>query len=268
MFEYLPNPLMKYELLRMNITVEEATYVKLDCGWWREWISTYPFTRVYLITGGKGEIECNGKIITLLPGNIYVIPSGSYFRFFCDDYMEKLYFHIKLLKYDGMDLMGELNDCVVLENQQSIIDDAVKNYYNNDMLSAVNLKNIIYNIVSLAFKKENKIAEIKKYTHLTKQIIKYIDDNLTNELNIEKISEYTFVCRSKVQSVFYSDVGITLGAYIQKRVIERAEEMLRKTELSSKEISDTLKFCDESYFARVFKKIYGMTPNKYRKTTG
>ena len=265
MFEYLPNAVMKYELLRMNITVEEATYVKLDKNWRREWISTYPFTRIYLITKGKGEIECNGKRISLTPGNIYLIPYGSQFRFFCDDYMEKLYFHIKIPKYDGMDLMSELKDCVILENMQNMISEAEKNYYSNKMISAVNLKTILYSIVSLAMQKGASDTEIKKYTPLTKQIIKYIDDNLTNELNIERICKHTFVCRSKVQAVFYNDVGTTLGAYIQKKVMERAEEMLRKTELSSGEISAILKFCDESYFARVFKKFYGMTPKKYRK---
>ncbi|MBE7046217.1 MAG: helix-turn-helix transcriptional regulator [Ruminococcaceae bacterium] len=268
MFEYLPNTIMKYELLRMNITVEEATYVKLDNGWRREWISTYPFTRIYLITNGQGEIECNGKRIILYPGNIYIIPSGAYFRFFCDDYMEKLYFHIKLLKYDGMDLLSELGECVILANQQKIIDDAVKNYYDKDMLSAVNLKTIIYSIVSLALGNVNRPIEIKKYSPLTKQIIRYIDENLTNELNIERICEHTFVSRSKVQAVFCNEVGIPVGTYIKKRLIEKAEEMLRKTEFSSKEISNILKFCDESYFVRVFKKVYGMTPKKYRKMMG
>lgn len=265
MFEYLPNPMMRYELLRMNITVEEATYVKLDKGWRREWLSSYPFTRIYLITEGNGEIECNGKRISLLPGNIYVIPSGSQFRFFCAEYMEKLYFHIKLPKYDGMDSMSELQDCVILEGCEKTIEDAVENYYRDDMLSAVELKALIYDIISQAIQRSDCSREIKRYSPLTKQIIKYINDNLTNELNIKKISDHTFVCRSKVQSVFYDDVGVTLGAYIKKMIMARAEEMLRTTEFSSKEISDMLKFCDESYFARVFKSIYGMTPKKYRK---
>ena len=47
--------------------------------------------------------------------------------------------------------------------------------------------------------------------------------------------------------------------------LEEAKSLLTYTNKSLSEISSYLCFANQSYFQRVFKKKYGITPNEYRK---
>lgn len=55
---------------------------------------------------------------------------------------------------------------------------------------------------------------------------------------------------------------------IQERLILEAKKHLHLTRLSIKEIAFALKFQDEYYFSRVFKKMTKISPQNFRKTTG
>ncbi|WP_264524092.1 helix-turn-helix domain-containing protein [Flavobacterium sp. N502536] len=55
---------------------------------------------------------------------------------------------------------------------------------------------------------------------------------------------------------------------IQERLILEAKKHLHLTRMSIKEIAFALKFQDEYYFSRVFKKMTKVSPQTFRKTTG
>ena len=48
--------------------------------------------------------------------------------------------------------------------------------------------------------------------------------------------------------------------------IDRAKFMLHKYDMNLSEIADRCGFSDSAYFCRVFKKIVGKTPTKYRQS--
>ena len=50
--------------------------------------------------------------------------------------------------------------------------------------------------------------------------------------------------------------------------LEKAKWLLITTDLSVQNISEIIGFKEKSYFFRIFKKRYGMTPLKYRKVNG
>ncbi len=62
--------------------------------------------------------------------------------------------------------------------------------------------------------------------------------------------------------------GKTPTQLIQERLILEAKKHLHLTRFSIKEIAFALKFQDEYYFSRVFKKMTKMSPQMFRKTTG
>jgi AraC-like DNA-binding protein len=45
--------------------------------------------------------------------------------------------------------------------------------------------------------------------------------------------------------------------------MQQAEEMLRETSLSLKEIVSAVGLCDRSHFSREFKKLHGVTPKEF-----
>ena len=66
--------------------------------------------------------------------------------------------------------------------------------------------------------------------------------------------------------IFKKEIGVSVGRYIDDRLMYVAELELRRGEKSINEISDMLGFCDQFYFSRRFSQTYGIPPIKYRKT--
>ena len=57
---------------------------------------------------------------------------------------------------------------------------------------------------------------------------------------------------------------VNFSAYLNEYRIARARELLQNTRLNVREISVACGYSDANYFARVFKRITGMTPTEYR----
>ncbi len=93
----------------------------------------------------------------------------------------------------------------------------------------------------------------------------YIYDNLHTKIGLEKLAKITSLSPAYLSKLFHKEVGMTVSAYITKRRIEAAENMLKFSEHSCIEISDYLCFSSESHFIQVFRKHTGYTPKQYRE---
>jgi AraC-like DNA-binding protein len=88
---------------------------------------------------------------------------------------------------------------------------------------------------------------------------------LTIQLTGEQIAQAVYVSPSFLYKRFKAEMGISLGAYQDKLIFYRAIQLLAERQLSMKEISQQLGFCDQYYFSRRFKSQMGTTPSRYRK---
>ena len=62
-----------------------------------------------------------------------------------------------------------------------------------------------------------------------------------------------------------SSTGFSTSYWIQQELFLEAKRLLHHTDLSSKEIAFELGFEDHAYFAKLFKKVNGLTPIGFRK---
>ena len=65
--------------------------------------------------------------------------------------------------------------------------------------------------------------------------------------------------------LFKEELDITFIEYLTRVRIEEARRLLFQTSMSIQEITQRVGYVDPSYFSRVFKKVTGMTPNRYRR---
>ncbi|HGT6053999.1 TPA: helix-turn-helix domain-containing protein [Escherichia coli] len=98
-------------------------------------------------------------------------------------------------------------------------------------------------------------------------IVSFIEDNLENKINIDIICDHTGYGRRYVQIIFKKHINMTLGQYIRYRRITRAALLLRLTSSKIIDISFRLQFDSQQSFNREFKKIVGLSPMQYRKST-
>jgi AraC family transcriptional regulator len=69
-------------------------------------------------------------------------------------------------------------------------------------------------------------------------------------------------------AAFRRHYGCTIGEYVRRRRIEFACRELTTSAASIAEIALNAGFADQSHFSRTFKRLTGLTPAAYRKTTG
>ena len=95
--------------------------------------------------------------------------------------------------------------------------------------------------------------------------IDYIEDNITDELDYEKIAKESFSSSYHFQRVFSILCGYTLGEYIRNRRLTLAGAELASDKV--KVIDVALKYGYESpdSFAKAFTKFHGITPSTARE---
>ena len=84
----------------------------------------------------------------------------------------------------------------------------------------------------------------------------------------QSIGERFSLTPGGVCNLFSRHLGITFSAFMNTMRMERAENLLLTTYKPVKEISVLCGYSDAVYFARVFNKTHGMSPTRFRETSG
>ena len=95
-------------------------------------------------------------------------------------------------------------------------------------------------------------------------VIKYIDSNFTNNLDLDYICKEFYYEKSTFCRCFKKHTGLKYSEYIRLKRLEYSCRLLKKTEYTIKDIAVQAGFNDSAYFVNCFKKNYGMTPLHYR----
>lgn len=98
-----------------------------------------------------------------------------------------------------------------------------------------------------------------------KTMLQYIQANYGNEITIAQIAGSVMISESECLRCFRSMIGTTPIQYVKQFRIQRAEELLRETDLKVADIGARCGFQEMSYFARTFREIKGCTPSEYRR---
>ncbi len=93
----------------------------------------------------------------------------------------------------------------------------------------------------------------------------YISEHATEPLTLDEVANYCYVSKSHFCKIFKNETGETFKSYLNQIRIELAKNLLETTSMKSYEIAEAIGFDDPSYFNELFKKKWGMTPNRYRK---
>jgi AraC-like DNA-binding protein len=92
-----------------------------------------------------------------------------------------------------------------------------------------------------------------------------INDNLQGTLRLKEMARAIYLSPSRLEHLFKTETGASLGSYIKAARMEKARELLETTLLSVKEVMGGVGLSDGSHFLRDFKRRYGVTPTQYRR---
>lgn len=110
-----------------------------------------------------------------------------------------------------------------------------------------------------------KISEIEyKNTENILSTIKYIEENFSKNIKIKELSDMAGLNRDYYTKVFKTLCGVTPSEFILYIRISKSVELIMRTGLLISQVSGMVGFDDPNYFARIFKKVTGMTPTDCR----
>lgn len=92
-----------------------------------------------------------------------------------------------------------------------------------------------------------------------------IHDSLQQKLRLKEMVRAIYLSPSRLEHLFKTETGTSLGRYIKAARMEKARELLETTLQSVKEVMASVGLSDESHFVRDFKRRYGVRPTQYRR---
>lgn len=190
----------------------------------------------YCIEYHKKEVACNG----LLFNNIYLFPNLSL-------ELEEYNLIMDLLKRVEEEISKPLSDLILKAYLQLIL-------------------TICSREKKLLIEKESRINHL--YHDELTEIQTLIDNNFLNERSPGFYAESLSMSISSFSKKTKAYFGKTPTQLIQDKVVLEAKKLLHLSKKSVKEIAAILKFEDEFYFSRYFKKCVGLSPARYREQVG
>lgn len=94
---------------------------------------------------------------------------------------------------------------------------------------------------------------------------RFIDNNYRKNLTMDEIAASVYRSNDYVKKQFKQYYGVTPYAYYLDVKVTHAKYLLRRTNLSIKQIADRLGYKSDRYFSKRFREITGETATQFRK---
>lgn len=116
-----------------------------------------------------------------------------------------------------------------------------------------------------------KVRDVKKrskppFSHPILRCAEYIDSNLHYKISLDALAKAAGRNSAYLCVQFKAETGMSVTEYINKARIEEAKNLLLSGEASISSVANTVGFCSQSYFTKVFRELTGETPGSYRLT--
>ena len=101
-------------------------------------------------------------------------------------------------------------------------------------------------------------------SRMVRQARDYVFSHIGESVTTEALSRELGMNRTYLCKLFAEETGLTINQYVTLIKMEEARRLLDISQKSIAEISEYLGFSSQSYFQKVFKKSFRMTPTEYR----
>ncbi len=137
-----------------------------------------------------------------------------------------------------------IEQCVTLEECTSLMKDMIHKY-------------------CLLVKNHN----MTQYSQPVQSVILQIDSDIAGDLSLQAHARRIGVNASYLSALFKKETGMTLTDYVNHKRIDFAIYLLNASDLQIQTVAQNCGIPDVNYFTRTFKRIIGITPSQYRRST-
>lgn len=156
------------------------------------------------------------------------------------------------------------------EKYQYLFDSVLKEFINPSQGSELILKSYVLNLLYQLYHDStnplvNSSIPLSPHYGTIKRVLEYIENNVEQKIMLDDLARLTNLSPNHFHKIFTEAMGITPNAYITKIKLDRAKELLIRTDLPISEISTRCGFENIPYFSYLFKKQVDVSPGEFRK---
>lgn len=100
---------------------------------------------------------------------------------------------------------------------------------------------------------------------VNEKALRYIDAHLSDDLRLEDVASHVYLSPYYFSKLFKKYQGIGFNAWVNRQRMVSARELLCHSDWSIASIARNLGFSQTSYFCKVFRQTYQVTPQAYRQ---
>ena len=236
-----------------------------------------PWTLLQYTVKGQGHLihegteytvpEQHAMLVTIPSDHCYYLPKGGEWEHFYFGFLgaEMVYFWNKLISRNGPVLHLPANEPIgqLLANTWvSLLKGNVETEYATSAAA--------YSVaMSLIEYTEHTVYSEKQHTEPVIRAREFVENNMTNHaIGVDEMAEVADLSRHHFSRRFKDETGLAPGEYLASERLKMAELLLQKTGDPIHLISNKCGYRDPNYFARAFRKHFGVSPYAYRKRGG
>ena len=240
------------------------------------------------IVEGEGVIESNSIPVYAKKGDLVVINSNDihYGRSLTDKIsyycmiIDPLFFKSNIIGSCEFKYINPiLRNYVILKHRvsgdkvvQECVNKIIKEFEEGNYAYEMAIKSYVYELFVLLLRHHTeRVLSEKEYTSKVNKlqklttVLEYLTVNYTEDITIDKLAHMANISSYYLCHIFKEITGKTVSEYVNFIRVNKAEYLLRNTEMNVTEIALATGFNDINYFSRVFKKFKKVSPTSIRK---
>ncbi|QMU26632.1 helix-turn-helix domain-containing protein [Adhaeribacter radiodurans] len=283
--------------LKLKLNLLHLGHITLGSEWQFEGVIS-PFSRLYLVTKGEAWVWHHQQKFHLQPGYLYLIPSFTLSRYYCNTTMTQYYisfleetesgpsvfdllpfcYEVPVLSFDKklFKRLLELNpgrslqniDPKVYDNQSNLLS-FNRTPQDQSASQQMETQGILLQLLSRFLQNTSETTSKQAQAHIQlRPVLNYIHAHLHEKITVEQLAALQRLNVDYFSRQFQNQLGIRPIHYITNKRLERAQLLITSSSLSLQEIAEQVGVADIYYFSRLFKRRFGLPPARYRKNNG
>jgi AraC-like DNA-binding protein len=229
-------------------------------------------SRLYFVHGGAGELRHHDGVFRLRPGGLYLLPAGTPHDHRCQRRLDLSWCHFAATLHTGLDLFARMQVPFELRPAAAarvpdLFADLIRLYHDDSLGAVLRRSGLLLQLLALFLEQADMAAWNRWHTRAAAfaPALAEIERRLHEPIAIAELAQRLHRHPATFTRAFKAALGVAPHQYQLRRRIEAAQLALAQGDDKLETIGTGLGFGDAFHFSRVFKKITGLAPARYRE---
>lgn len=211
--------------------------------------------------GYDAEQSLNGQPVTIRPGTLGVTPPGVLMETRYVGISVHIYAHFRLAPGSERTVAAVVDTGVTYEALYRDLYEAVGVFARDPVWTSARVWNALWTAVALS---DRPHPEERRTHRAVRQAGETIERTLNGPVSVAEIAREVGVTPSYLARLFQEAYDESITGYVRRRRMERASDLLQRSNLPIKMVASSVGFNDLQQFNKAVRAAFGVGPREWR----